>query len=208
MKGKYYVYLHMLNDEVVYVGKGSGSRKYFSHRNEQWQKIVGDNKSLIKIEIVKRFDDEEEAYKFEKELTAYYKSIGQCRANINIGKSHADIIKQKISERGKGKNNSMYGRKFSDKHKNKLSEAHRGERNHLYGKTGADHNCSKPIVAIFPNGKRIEASSKNELSEIMKNEYNVSPSMMNRLVSSGEPLKARYKKHEKLKGLIVQYIGA
>jgi len=208
MEGKYYVYVHKLNDEVIYVGKGSGSRMYFSHRSEQWKKVVGENKALIKIEVVKRFDDDEKAYKFEKELTAYYKSIGQCKANINIGKNHVEIVKQKISEKVKGKNNSMYGKKFSNEHKRKLSEAHKRENNHLYGKTGAKHNCSKPIVAIFPDGKRIEAPSKNELSEIMKNEYNVSSSMINNLIKSGEPLRARYKRHEKAKGVMVKYIVA
>lgn len=29
MEGKYYVYTQKLNDEVIYVGKGSGSRRYF-----------------------------------------------------------------------------------------------------------------------------------------------------------------------------------
>ena len=206
MEGKYYVYIHMLNDEVIYVGKGSGSRMYFSHRSEQWKKVVGDNKALIKIEVVKRFDDDEQAYKFEKELTAYYKNIGQCKANINIGKNHAEIVKQKISEKLKSKNNSMYCKKFSNEHKHKLSKAHQGERNHLYGKTGSQHNRSKPIMAIFPDGTLIGALSKVELSEILRNEHNVSPSMINNLIKSGEPLQARYKKHEKVKGLIVKYI--
>ncbi|MGJ3195089.1 NUMOD3 domain-containing DNA-binding protein [Peribacillus frigoritolerans] len=122
---KYYVYMHVLNDEVIYVGKGSGSRRYFSHRSKRWKEIVGDNKALIKIEIVERYDDEEDAYKHEEQLTTYYKSIGQCKANINIGKKHSKESKRKISEKGKGENNSMYGKKFSEAHRRKLSESHK-----------------------------------------------------------------------------------
>lgn len=206
MKGKYYVYIHKLNNEVIYVGKGSGSRKYFSHRNKRWKEIVGDNKLLVEIEIVKRFEIEEEAFQLEKEIIIYYKNIGQCKANVNVGKEHIDVVKKRISESMKGYRNPMYNKGFSIDHRKKLSDARKGERNHLYGKTGAKHNCSKPIVAIFPSGKRIEASSKNELSKIMEVEYNLSPSMINRLLASGKPLEARYKKHEKIRGVVIQYI--
>nr|WP_054549545.1 NUMOD3 domain-containing DNA-binding protein [Lysinibacillus sphaericus] len=208
MKGKYYVYIHKLNDEVIYVGKGSGSRKYFAHRNKCWQKIVGENKSQVRIEIVKRFDNEEQAYKFEKELTLYYKNIGQCKANINIGRNHTDISKRKISQSIKGSSNAMYGKSFTEEHRKKLSEAHKEKRNYFYGKRGAEHNCSKRIVVIFPDGQRIESSSKRELSEIMKEKYNLSPSMINLLIASGKPLEAKYKKHEKIKGIVVQYIDS
>ncbi|MGG4467381.1 NUMOD3 domain-containing DNA-binding protein [Paenibacillus alvei] len=125
---------------------------------------------------------------------------------MNIGKYHSEISKKRISERVKGNNNSMYGKKLSNDHKQKLSESHKGEKNRLYCKTGIEHNCSKLIVAVFPNGKRIEASSKKELSIIMKTAYNISSSMISNLIRTGQPLRARYKKHEKAKGLIVRYL--
>lgn len=206
---EYYVYTHELNGEIIYCGKGTGNRAIdFWRRRKQWKKVVGDNKILIKVDIVQWFETEEDTYEYEKELTLYYKNIGQCRGNINIGKYHAEETKRLISEKGKGKNNSMYGKEFSDEHKRKLSEARKGERNHLFGKTGGEHNCAKSIVAIFPDGTKIEATSKVELSEILKDDYNVSPSMINNLIKSGEPLQARYKKHEKAKGLIVRYVEA
>lgn len=89
-----------------------------------------------------------------------------------------------------------------------MSESRTGDKNHLYGKDGRNHNCTKLIVPIFLNGNQIEAPSKNELSEIMKNEYHSSPSMINNVIKSDEPLNARYKKHEKAKGMIVRYTGA
>ncbi|PGW18559.1 hypothetical protein COD90_07925 [Bacillus cereus] len=206
---KYYVYIHTLNDEVIYVGKGCGKRaRELSKRNERWKEIVGDNTHLIDITIVKHFADENEAYEHEKQLTAYYKNIGQCRANINIGNNHAEETKKMLSEIGKGENNSMYGKKFSAEHKKKLSQAHKGKRNRLYGKTGAEHNLSKTAIAMFPNGKEIKAPSRNELAEIIKSEYGISASMVNQLILTEEPFQARYKKHEKAKGMIVKYIGA
>ncbi|WP_342380393.1 NUMOD3 domain-containing DNA-binding protein [Bacillus thuringiensis] len=206
---KYYVYTHELHGEIIYVGKGQRYRvKEFSKRSKRWKNVVKNNVNRIKTQIVKYFETEQEAYSYETKLTEYYKSIGQCKANINIGQKHAEETKKLLSEMAKGENNPMYGKKFSAEHKKKLSQAHTGKRNCLYGKTGAEHNLSKTAIAIFPNGKEIKASSRNELAEIIKNEYGISASMVNQLILTEEPFQARYKKHEKAKGMIVKYIGA
>lgn len=205
----YYVYTHELHGEIIYVGKGQKRRvKEFSKRSKRWRDIVKNNVNLVKAEIVKYFETEQEAYSYESELTEYYKSIGQCKANINIGQKHAEETKKLISEKGKGENNPMYGKTFTNQHKRKLSSSNAGERNYYYGKTGAEHSRSKEAIALFPNGKEIKASSKNELAEILKDEYSISVSMVTRLILTEEPFQARYKKHEKAKGMIVKYIGA
>ncbi|HFK1517143.1 TPA: NUMOD3 domain-containing DNA-binding protein [Bacillus cereus] len=206
---KHYVYTHELYGEIIYVGKGQRYRaKEFSKRSKQWKNIVKNNVKLIKTQIVKYFETEEEAYSYEAELTEYYKRIGQCKANISIGKKHGEETKKLLSEIAKGENNPMYGKKFSVEHKKKLSQAHKGKRNCLYGKTGAEHNLSKTAIAIFPNGEEIKAPSRNELAEIIKSEYGISASMINQLILTEEPFQARYKKHEKAKGMIVKYVGA
>ncbi|GAB6612888.1 MULTISPECIES: NUMOD3 domain-containing DNA-binding protein [Bacillus] len=206
---KHYVYTHELHGEIIYVGKGQKRRaKEFSNRNKRWRNIVKNNVNLVKAEIVKYFETEQEAYSFEAKLTEHYKSIGQCKANISIGKKHAEETKKLISEKGKGENNPMYGKTFTNQHKRKMSAANAGEKNYYYGKTGAKHSCSKEAIALFPNGKEIKASSRSELAEILKDEYNISISMVNQLILTEEPLQARYKKHEKAKGMIVKYIGA
>ena len=81
----FYVYRHILNDEIIYVGKGCKRR------------VVNGNRSYdvktVQKEIVKRFDDEFEALKFEEGLIKYYKSIGQCKYNSDIyvpGVTHAN----------------------------------------------------------------------------------------------------------------------
>jgi hypothetical protein len=126
MEGKYYVYIQKLDGAVIYTGKGTGNRRYDkARRSNRWHDIVGDRISEVKSEIVKRFDNEEEAYQFEEKLIERYKSIGQSKANINIGRKHSLEIKQLISKKGQGKNNSMYGKKFSEEHRRKLSEGQR-----------------------------------------------------------------------------------
>ncbi|HHK5532819.1 TPA: NUMOD3 domain-containing DNA-binding protein [Bacillus mobilis] len=198
--GNHYVYKHELNGEIIYVGKGQKRRvKEFSKRSKRWKNIVKNNVNLVKAEIVKYFEKEEEAYSYEAELTEHYKSIGQCKANINIGQKHAEETKKLISEKGKGENNSMYGKTFTNQHKRKLSGAKAGEKSYYYGKTGAEHSRSKEAIALFPNGKEIKASSKNELAEILKDEYNISVSMVSQLILTEEPFQARYKNMKRRK---------
>ena len=72
----YYVYAHYIDDEVVYVGKGCKERA----TSKVGRKYNMD--SLTKIDILKRFgDDEQEALAYEQEMIEYYQSIGQCRYN-------------------------------------------------------------------------------------------------------------------------------
>ncbi|WP_027956349.1 NUMOD3 domain-containing DNA-binding protein [Halobacillus kuroshimensis] len=209
MEEKYYVYTHELDGEIIYVGKGSRYRaKNFGHRREKWKEIVSDKEHLIKVDIVGWFQDEMQAYATEEELIRYYKKQGLCKANVSIGRKHAEEIKSLISEKVKGLNNSMYGKTFTNEHKRNLSESRKGPKNHLYGKTGREHTSSKRAVAIFPNGKKVQAHSKKELVAIITEEYGISGSMINRLFASGEPFQARYKKHERAKGMVVMYNSA
>lgn len=86
----YYVYIHInkLNNEVLYVGKGTGKRyKDLNARNEiylNYIKELGENN--IECKIVKTFNNESEAFIFEEDLTKTFKSIGQAKYCIKIGK--------------------------------------------------------------------------------------------------------------------------
>lgn len=72
----YYVYRHILDDEVIYVGKGCRRRAVrFDKRPYE------DLKDNITVEIVRRFDNEQETLKFEEQLIKYYISVGQCKYN-------------------------------------------------------------------------------------------------------------------------------
>ena len=80
----FYVYRHMIGDEVIYVGKGCRRRAVDGNRPY--------NIKTVQKEIIKRFDDEFEALRFEEGMIKYYKSIGQCKYNSDIyvpGVTHA-----------------------------------------------------------------------------------------------------------------------
>lgn len=94
----YYVYRHILDDEVIYIGKGNRRRAVrFSGRPYQ------DLKDNIIVEIVKRFDNEEEALKFEEQLIKYYISVGQCKYNSQ-NTYHMGLAREVESKKNKRKN--------------------------------------------------------------------------------------------------------
>lgn len=83
---EYYIYAHKRidNGEIFYIGKGSGKRAYIkSNRNEYWKRIA--NKYGYEILFLKRGLSEEDSYKYEIDLIAKYKKIGQCYANFTNG---------------------------------------------------------------------------------------------------------------------------
>lgn len=113
---KYYVYVWRTkyNNEVFYVGKGSGNRwNSMKDRNSHFKNIR--KKYECECEIIKRFYNEEDAYNYELELGTYYKSIGQARAchvlgNINryfdeetLRKMHKTTFKKNSVPWNKGK---------------------------------------------------------------------------------------------------------
>lgn len=84
MKKKYYVYMHLYKDKVVYIGKGSVDcsrniskggydRRAYSfgskNRNERYLNFIKEvGKENIQVRIVARFDDEQDALWLEDEL--------------------------------------------------------------------------------------------------------------------------------------------
>lgn len=84
----YCVYQHIRLDTGVpfYVGKGrvATRRAYkMTIRNRLHKNIQ--NKTNIKVEILKYFEDETEAYDFEEKLINLYKLFGYCKANLGTG---------------------------------------------------------------------------------------------------------------------------
>lgn len=89
LDSEYYVYIHVNKNtnEVLYVGKGTGDRfKDLSSRNDAYLKymdVLG--KDNIECRIIKHFQDEAEAYNYEKEITDLFKSLGQAKYSIKSG---------------------------------------------------------------------------------------------------------------------------
>lgn len=83
---KYYVYRHIRLDSNTpfYVGKGQGTRAFNLKERNQFHKNIA-KKYNCKIEILKYFSSEKEAFNFEKKLIKLYKSLGYCETNITDG---------------------------------------------------------------------------------------------------------------------------
>ncbi|AAP29000.1 MULTISPECIES: hypothetical protein [Bacillus] len=64
----------------------------------------------------------------------------------------------------------------------------------------------KSAVAIFPDGKTINTSTREEMFNVMKEQYNISRGTIARLIKSGQAYKSRYAKHKQLNGLIIKYV--
>lgn len=83
---RFYVYLHRRadNNEVFYVGKGSGDRiKVKNRRSKWWQNIVA--KYGYRYEYVEKGLSEEDAFDLEVELIKFYKENGYNICNIKSG---------------------------------------------------------------------------------------------------------------------------
>lgn len=78
---KYTVYLHLFNNQVVYVGSGVWyrCRRYTNRRNSEHKQLMRDGK--IEYKFVGEFDREEDARNYEKELIKKYKELGQAKFN-------------------------------------------------------------------------------------------------------------------------------
>ena len=112
----YYVYIHKEKETglVVYAGKGSNHRyKDFGSRSKEHNIMMKQGK--LDYIILKNFDDELEAYEFEETVTDHYKSIGQCRLNISIGRRTSNETKVKLSHVLKGRKRSKETRELMKK---------------------------------------------------------------------------------------------
>ncbi|MDI0267831.1 hypothetical protein QIW52_17715 [Clostridioides difficile] len=91
----YYVYMHIskINNEVLYVGKGSEKRAYnLISRNEAYHKFINEiGSNNIDVMLMKSFKNEDKAYEFEKELTLKYKRKNQAKFNIKLGNTNKSI---------------------------------------------------------------------------------------------------------------------
>lgn len=146
----YYVYKHVENDKVVYVGFGEGKRQFVrtylrSEKHADWilamLKKVGKDYS----KIVKYFNEKSDALFFERLMIKKYqpkfnkyhikdfkhtletrKKFGQSGdKNPMYGKKHSSktIAKIRSSCNNVGENNGMFGKKHSDETRAKLREA-------------------------------------------------------------------------------------
>ena len=83
MEKVFYVYAwnNKNSGEVFYVGKGKDKRyKNIHARNELFLEYIKNNE--VDVKIILNNLSEEEAFNKEKEVTEYYKALGQCQCNL------------------------------------------------------------------------------------------------------------------------------
>lgn len=151
----YYVYRHLRLDSNTpfYVGKGQNQRAFDTYyRNQLHKRIV--KKHGHKIEIIKYFKNENDAFRFERKLIKLYKSLGYCEANFTDGGeglsgfSHSNISKNKIK-------NALSGRTHSVLRKENISKSHKNYfKNKEYRlKYAKAHGATE--FYVYKNGKLI-----------------------------------------------------
>lgn len=134
---KYYVYEWFDKETNIpfYVGKGSGNRMNVVNGKKDRSKAFMNyyNSHKCGCRKVEEFDEEEKAYKKEKELISFYKKQGYSLVNIDEGGKHRAILK--------GELNPMYGispqERMSDEVYSRWYEKHKsiiGKKNPNYGK--------------------------------------------------------------------------
>lgn len=135
IEAKYYVYLWRIKEtkEVIYVGKGSGNRwRSMKDRNETYKAYR--NQYECECEILKYFDDEEEAYNYEKEIGMYYKKLGQCKGCHEFGNKGKFVDEETLNKMRptmfvKGhKKTWNKGMKMSDDFREKCRKSHLGKK--------------------------------------------------------------------------------
>lgn len=226
---KYCVYIHILDDEPIYVGSSNNKERpftYYSRNNNYYDIVKGRFKDVV-VKIVKTFDTKQEALDYEEKLTLFYKRLGLCKGNIKYGNKgyiHSKESKLKMSQ--PGKLNGMYGRTHTDEAKVKISIANVGKTwsqhhkdkykkwceenpNPFYGKThtkesrlkmSKNHHKRKGCKLILPNGEEHIFTSRMKCSEFL----NMDVGNVINIINSKLPYKTKYKKFKHLEGMIIQ----
>ena len=76
----FYIYhhIHIPTNKILYCGKGNRRRAVSFNRREYYEQYLKGN---IEVDIVARFEDEQEALKYEEQEIFYLKYINHCEYN-------------------------------------------------------------------------------------------------------------------------------
>jgi len=172
MTKKYYVYTHSRNDDnsYFYVGKGTGKRAWSKYdRNNLWHKIVKKHGYTVKIEGY--FDDEEQAFWYEKYLISVFRNREYKLANFTdggdgvSGYKHTEETRKKLSEISKEKySNEEYAKKMAQIRKEQWTEEAREKASKSSAKV-----WSKEDVKKQHSEKLKKAYSSEEMRKVQAN---------------------------------------
>ena len=183
----FYVYEHWRTDkdECFYVGKGKSNRAYsMKFRNRHHKAIMAKLSRegfAMEVRIVASNLTENEAFDFEVQRIAFWRSVGADLVNILpgglggptwTGKKHSAETKEKMSIAAKG-NKANTGRNFSEEHRRKLSQSQIGNKKAL-GRVDSDETRNKKSISL--KGKknalgRKQSESEKSMRAVMKKEW-------------------------------------
>ena len=145
---EYTVYIHKnLKNEKYYVGSTSRKPSYrwrngkgYQRHPKMWKDIQESNWNTDWVHgILGKFEDKDEALKYEAFLIAMLDSVGNGY-NTSVYSSHyckhSEESKKRMSECKIGENNPLFGKHLSEEHKKKLSDSQPKKPVLQYSKTG------------------------------------------------------------------------
>ena len=162
----FHVYEHYRPDTNApfYVGKGNDSRVRYTIRGNEFHKNIRAklNKNGLKIEvkIVQSFENESDAFCFEKLLIETLRYAGVELTNATdggegaSGYKHTEEFKNKISLINSGENNPSFGKrprlgkKHSKESIGKISLAKKGKQSSFLGKRHSDESKKKISTSL------------------------------------------------------------
>jgi hypothetical protein len=149
MENNFYVYMYLREDGTpYYVGKGKGNRVYSKNRR------IPRPKDKSRVVFYKQNLTEEEAFKYEVDLIAFY-----GRKDLSTG------ILYNLTDGGEGSSGAIRSEEF----KKKTSERLKGVKNHCYGKPHSEEIKRKMSEA--QKGKIVSEETRRKLSEIKKGKF-------------------------------------
>ncbi|MBO5003845.1 MAG: hypothetical protein J6D03_00960 [Clostridia bacterium] len=175
----YYVYEWYFKStgEVFHVGKGKDNRylERVGSRNNFFKSIVTKYTDDVDSRIVKNNMFEDDAWSYERELIAKYKSIGQCKTNFHIGgkegfTGNTPERSRKLSiaaSKRIGSKNSMYGKTHTPEAIAKIKAANTNK--HL----SKEHieKLRKANTGRIKSPEEIEKLRKANIGKIITNEH-------------------------------------
>lgn len=175
MKLKYYVYeWYDENNIVFYVGKGCDSRyQSLKSRNKKFKEYIKCHECHSRI--IKRYENEDDAYKKEFELIKHYRSINQCFTNIDDGgKALPTFFGNKNSQFGVTPKERMDKETYQgwlEKHKKIVGDKNPNYGNHKLSEkyqNDKDYALEKQSRPRGMNGRAIKIILYNENKEYIK----------------------------------------
>ncbi|MEM4994812.1 NUMOD3 domain-containing DNA-binding protein [Priestia sp. SB1] len=174
----FYVYEWFKNStlEVIYVGKGTGLRRFDLHqRNQYFLSTISKHKCSVRI--IESNLTEQQAFNLEVERIAELKALGQAKCNFTIGGvggntyQYLSVEKRSILSKNQSQKSKLWWKdkdlQYRKLHGEKVAKVIKGKllgkKNPMYGKSHSEETRKK--ISLANAGKKLSEEHKRLLSE-------------------------------------------